>query len=215
MASCHGFGISRNDALEVLANIENVLQNSDIFDEYHQTVEETKGSEINSNDYFFSNSVKYCHSYEIKNNSFSAESWNYVKNDIIYRVVRNISVKGEEIIDQYTTTEQDYTDLAWKEISDVWMNRIVNLHLETLNGIKTLIKDETSNLDLKSANANSIYILSTQETEGSEKFTTKYEAVVLNNKLSSIVNETSETTKIINRISYSIGDIYYPDIDKK
>lgn len=220
LASCRGNVISRSDALKVSDNIRKELVSNVEFDAYTQVVETATQSTTTVYN-FYSRADKFFHTYTIKTEDGGRvdESWRFVKEyeingetkDYIFSVVRDIrEVNYQDLSKQYVVNYEEYTDEAWEVYANEYENRLLVLHTDALNHVDALLGDTTTdNLEIRSSNENSLYLLSTQQVEGTEKTDTKYEVIFTNNRLESIVN-ISDTDEVKNNIAYSIGDIYYP-----
>lgn len=232
LTSCISFNISREEALEVVGNIRKSLADGVDVSVYHQEVETINQTVSKKVNYIYSRAAQYYHTYTIESVPAGrvSEEWRFVKDEdvpvadpsdssktvvekkkcIVYvvRTINEINIDNHE--DQFSTYWQEYSDESWKVFADEYEKSILNSSNEALDHVENLLNDETSSLTIKSSDSNSLYVATSQEVEGNEKFVSKYEVNFSNNRLTSIINEVTETNKVTNSIQYSIGDIVYP-----
>lgn len=232
LASCNWADITKAEALKVVENIKTSLGSEVQFENYTRTIETAADEKTTMSSYIYSRTAKFYHAYSIIADEYRVnEDWKFVKNvlieyyeldeekdekkvvstenkDYIVDVVRNIGEQNvNDLSKQYTVTYEEYSEEAWAKYASAYENTLLTLHNDTLTHISALIESDSTQLKLESNNDNSLHIVSTSKEEQSQA---KYETEIKDNLITTIVNAT-DTSSVTNKITYSAGDIYYPD----
>jgi len=233
-ASCSGFPISREEALGVLDNIEASSQSVSATS-YTATRDTYQNNEKTTVVSIYNRDSKFFHTYTIytKNNGRFEESWKFVMNyeyqtinngvttkasrDFIFDVSRSTTPSGINAEDsrKYIVTYELYSDDAWAKYASEYENKLKTNLIDALHSSRSLIKDETNTVDLKSLNKSSIYLNCKRSIVGSTTKSSEYELDVQNGRLVSVKNEKSENDKSELSYKYSTGDVVYPDFETK
>lgn len=235
-ASCSGFPISKEDALNIISSLETTV--SSVSARSYRSDRVTQDNDDNTTVVsIYSKESKFFHTYSIisKNNGRFSESWRFVMNyqykmvsedgtstidaskDFIFYVVRStmpndVDAKPE---DRNNVSYEPYSEEAWKKYSDDYEGRLERSFSDALQVSKTLINDSKSEVDLKSFNSNSIHIDSKTKISGSSTQESKYTLDIQNGSLMSIKNSVSDKNYTETKYEYSTGDILYPEFKLK
>lgn len=228
VTSCNGFSCSKEEALTIVNTISDYIKTTTPFEEYCQKRETVLDDVVETTQTVYSSSAKYYHTWTIstQSNGRVNEYWKFVMNyedssepdeskkmkKFIFDVTRKItpSTVDEDLDKQYTPTYEPYSDELWAKYAKDFEDNLLIKYTDALTHAKTLLEENDSLLSLKSSNANSFYLLSSNEVEGSTKSNSYYEISFKNNQLLSLRNETSDKNKTNYSFAYSAGDIYYP-----
>ena len=226
LTGCSGMPISREDALDILKNIEsNVASNSSL--SYKATsVTTQEESEIKTIN-IYSKENKFYHTYTISNQKHGnvSESWKFVMSyttktdgddvvrDYIFDITRYITqvTINQDLEKQYIVTYEKYSDETWEKYASEYENRLGRRFSDAIDHSRSLISDLENKLDLKSLNGNSIFLNCKQSNKQPTISSNEYELVVTNNQLLSIKTKYSETNKVETTYEYNTGDIVYPN----
>ena len=232
LASCSGFPVSKEEALNILENIEKEVENSSK-SSYTQnaltvTYDAKTGNPTETTIIsIYSKESKYFHTYTIstQNDGRMAESWKFVKDytftlenkseitdTFIFDITRNITPSSLEqpLEKQYIVTYEKYSEEGWEKYADEYEDRLARRFSDAIEHSRNLLNDEANSLDLKSFNGNSLNLNCKQVTEGTTKQTTEYNLDIYNNQLVSIKTSVTDVSKTETTFTYSSGDITYP-----
>lgn len=235
-ASCSGFPISKEEALNVISSLETTV--SSVATRSYRSDRVSQDNDDNTTVVsIYSKESKFFHTYSIisKNNGRFSESWRFVMNyqykmvsedgtstidaskDFIFYVVRStmpndVDAKPE---DRNNVSYEPYTEEAWKKYSDDYEGRLERSFSDALQVSKTLINDSKSEVDLKSFNGNSIHVDSKTKISGSSTQVSKYTLDIQNGLLMSIKNSVSDKSYTETKYEYNTGDILYPEFKLK
>lgn len=235
-ASCSGFPISKEEALNVISSLEMTV--SSVATRSYRSDRVTQDNDDNTTVVsIYSKESKFFHTYSIisKNNGRFSESWRFVMNyqykmvsedgtstidaskDFIFYVVRStmpndVDAKPE---DRNNVSYEPFSEEAWKKYSDDYEGRLERSFSDALQVSKTLINDSKSEVDLKSFNSNSIHIDSKTKISGSSTQESKYTLDIQNGLLMSIKNSVSDKNYTETKYEYNTGDILYPEFKLK
>lgn len=214
LASCKGNQISNEKALKIIESIENEINASFSCDSFTKIERGTKQDNVFEQKACFSKDKKFYHFY-----SFGLanviENWRFVNSNsdgdiFIYTVERDFSKES----DYYLTSKIEYTENKWKEISDSFVNSVLNEHKTYLLNMKEHAegKVENAKAEFYSFNDSSIYMKSISE----EEYHSTLEVEFSNNKISSVSHHQDKSTDQ-SKITwdYKEIDVVYPDYEKK
>lgn len=221
VTSCSGLPVSRDEALNILTNIEATISSTSETSYTVTTVtttEEVETTQVN----VYSKEKQFFHTYTISTQSTGrvSESWKFrmpytyadgaKTSEFIFDVTRSITPNNvNDLEKQYVITYESYTDEAWKKYSDDFEDRLSRRFSDAIDHSRSLIQDTTNTIDLKSFNGNSLFLNCKQAVEGSKTQSTEYELEISNNLLYSI-KTISGDSKVETTYKYSTGDILYP-----
>ena len=222
LSSCSGFPISREDALNVLQNIEVEVPN--VTSTSYQVSTKTTTEEVDTETvYIYSKENQFYHTYTISSQTAKgvSESWRFrqthkyevegsTPEDFIFTISRNISPSNiDELEKQYVVTYEKYSDESWAKIANEYEESLSRRYSDVIEHSRELIKDASNPLDLKSFNGNSIYLNSSESVIGAETQTNKYEISISNNYLN-YIKTVSGKTAVETTFKYVSGDVIYP-----
>ncbi len=227
--SCSGFPISREEAVNIVNNVEAGLATLQVtaYTATSTTVANDSETKIVS---FYSRESKFFHTYTIesRNNGRVSESWRFVMpyqyetregqktDDFIFDVNRRVTPTSvnADLEEQYVVAYELYTAEAWKVYADDYENRVIKRFADSLNHCRSLLANTLNEVELKSFNGNSLFLGSKQSSSGTSTQSTEYEIFISNNQLMSVKNSTNKTNYTETTYKYASGDITYPSFKK-
>lgn len=221
LTSCSGLPISREDALNVLQNIEKEyvsLTSTSYFVSSKTTTDENETEAY----YIYSKENKFYHTYTISTQSTGriGESWKFKQTykyetndsteDFIFTITRIITPQNlHDLEKQYVVTYEKYSDEAWQKVANEYEDRLARRYSDVIEHSRELIKDVSNPIDLKSMNSNSLFLKSNESVVGAETQTNEYEISISNNILN-YIKTISGKTIVETNFKYASGDIIYP-----
>ena len=230
LASCSGFPVSNDEALNIINNIEADAVSS-TGSSYKMTSIRTLAETIEKTVTTYDKDSKFYHTYTITSLNVNtkeqtgrvSENWKFVmpytsKNssgeeqtkDYIFDIERKIlpSTINEEIEKQYTVTYENYSIESWEKIAKEYEDRLLRRFSDGLEHSRLLINSNPSSLELKSFNEYSLY-LNYKDDQAEEIQRSEYTIDIFNSKLMSIKSLSSGTKSEIT-YDYSGAEITYP-----
>lgn len=225
LTSCSGFPISREDALDILQNIENEIASTSSTS-YTVTTKTTTEEAETEVIYIYSKENQFYHTYTISNQSTGRifESWKFrqtykyeikvddqeVSEDFIFTISRNLLPSNvDDLEKQYVVTYEKYSDESWNKYASEYEDRMARRFSDVIEHSRELVKDVSNSIDLKSINPNSIFLNSKESVVGVETQTNEYEISFTNNMLNYVKTVSGKTTTETS-FKYASGDILYP-----
>ena len=225
LASCSGLPVSREDALNIINNIEANLKAVG-GTSYISTSLTSSGEASTELTSIYSKESKFFHTYTISSAKSGriSESWKFVQpyeriidgtsmvSDYIFDITRIVSESSlkNDLEKQYVVTYEPFSEETWNKYASDYEDRLNRRFLDVLSHSRTLIEDYSNKIDLRSLNGNSIFLDYKEEVEGITTQSTEYEINIKNNQLISLKTISDDQLKTETSYKYTVGDIMYP-----
>ena len=230
LASCSGFPVSREDALNIIKNIEEDLSTRSGVS-YSSTSERKASDSIEKTVSYYDKEKMFFHTYTITTTGQGgdetgrvSENWKFVMaytsksssgeevtKDYIFDIERKIlpSTVDEDIEKQYTVTYEVYSEESWSKSAKEYEDRLARRFSDALEHSRLLISNENNDVELKSFNEYSLFVHYKDSDQSETLRNSEYQLDVSNYQLVSIINVSGET-RVETKFDYATKEISYP-----